>query len=96
MARKYTPSKVLYLASTGKPLNVSISERADTDLSRIVRKHVAERLLVEVGFDDADRYYKLTTRGWIKHLQNRITQRNQMGKCTEKLERQLAIAEGLL
>ena len=92
MAQKYTRSKVLYLASLGKPLNVSINERKDTDLNLIVADYLSRRFLKEVGRDDCDIYYKLTVDGWVRHLKNRIMQRKDLGKCTSEQEQQLATA----
>ena len=92
MAQKYTRSKVLYLASLGKPLNVAIKERKDTDLNLIVADYLSHRLLKEVGRDDCDIYYKLTVAGRVRHLKNRIMQRKEMGKCTLEQEQQLTSA----
>ena len=83
--KKYTKSKVMYLATLEKPLNVSVRESVGSDLSGIVKDLVSSGLMKMVGMDDCDKYYRLTVKGWRHHLNNRIHERKRMGMSTDFL-----------
>lgn len=93
--KKYTKSKVMYLATLEKPLNVSVREPIGTDLGVAVELLVKQGMMKMVGSDDCDRYYRLTVKGWKQHISNRIEERKRLGKSTDFLLERLKLIESM-
>ena len=83
MRTKYTVEKVLYLSDQPCKLNVSITERNDTDLSARVAALLSVGCIELVAEDDSDKYYGITNKGKVKLLKLQIQWRKQHGKPTD-------------
>lgn len=86
---KYTVEKVLYLANQDKPLNVSVSERKDTDLSMRVSALLNAGMIALECSDDSDKYYRITNTGKVKLLKLQIEWRKKNNKPTDVHELEL-------
>lgn len=81
---KYDVEKVLYLANQEKMLNVSITEKRDTDLSQRVNALLDAGCLVQIPVEDPlNLYYRTTKKGAIKLLEMQIVTRTKLGKATD-------------
>lgn len=81
---KYDVEKVLYLASQEKMLNVSVTEKSDTDLSQRVRTLQHAGCLVMVPHADmTNYYYKITDKGMVHLLTMQLATRTKLRKPTD-------------